>query len=58
MEQVDHLLAGADVTLDDEILDRIDEIAPPGTDAGPNRRGRSSFGVEPVDRLISSAEDV
>jgi aryl-alcohol dehydrogenase-like predicted oxidoreductase len=36
MAHLDDLLAGADVTLDDEILDRIDEIAPPGTDAGPN----------------------
>jgi hypothetical protein len=36
MEQLDDLLAGADVTLDNEVLDRIDEIAPPGTDAGPN----------------------
>jgi len=36
MEQLDDLLAGAEVTLDDEILNRIDEIAPPGTDAGPN----------------------
>lgn len=36
VEQLDDLLAGADVTLDDEILDQIDEIAPPGTDAGPN----------------------
>jgi aryl-alcohol dehydrogenase-like predicted oxidoreductase len=36
MEQLDDLLAGADVVLDDEVLDRIDEIAPPGTDAGPN----------------------
>jgi aryl-alcohol dehydrogenase-like predicted oxidoreductase len=36
MEQLDDLLAGADVTLDDAILDQIDEIAPPGTDAGPN----------------------
>jgi aryl-alcohol dehydrogenase-like predicted oxidoreductase len=36
MEQLDDLLAGADVTLDDEVLDRIDEIVPPGTDAGPN----------------------
>ena len=35
-EQLDDLLASADVTLDDEILDQIDEIAPPGTDAGPN----------------------
>jgi aryl-alcohol dehydrogenase-like predicted oxidoreductase len=36
MEQLDDLLAGAEVTLDDEVLDRIDEIAPPGTDTGPN----------------------
>jgi hypothetical protein len=36
MEQLDDLLAGADVTLNDEVLDRIDEIAPTGTDAGPN----------------------
>ncbi|MBM0234260.1 aldo/keto reductase [Micromonospora sp. STR1_7] len=36
MAQLDDLLAGADVTLSDDILDRIDEIAPPGTDAGPN----------------------
>jgi hypothetical protein len=36
MAQLDDLLAGAMVTLEDEVLDRIDEIAPPGTDAGPN----------------------
>src|ERR1700737_2947268 len=36
MEQLDDLLAGADVTLDNEVVDRIDELAPPGTDAGPN----------------------
>ena len=34
MDQLDDLLAGAEVTLDDEILDRIDEIVPPGTDVG------------------------
>jgi aryl-alcohol dehydrogenase-like predicted oxidoreductase len=34
MEQLDDLLASADVTLTDEILDRIDEIVPPGTDVG------------------------
>jgi aryl-alcohol dehydrogenase-like predicted oxidoreductase len=34
MEQLDDLLASAEVTLTDEILDRIDEIVPPGTDAG------------------------
>ncbi|TDC36186.1 aldo/keto reductase [Micromonospora sp. 15K316] len=32
MAQLDGLLAGADLTLDDAALDRIDEIVPPGTD--------------------------
>ena len=32
--QLDDLLASADVTLTDEILDQIDEIVPPGTDVG------------------------
>ena len=35
MEQLDGLLAGVDVVLSDEVLDRIDEIVPPGTDIGP-----------------------
>jgi aryl-alcohol dehydrogenase-like predicted oxidoreductase len=35
MEQLDDLLAGAEVILSDEVLDRIDEIVPPGTDVGP-----------------------
>ena len=34
-EQLDDLLASADVTLTDDILDRIDEIVPPGTDVSP-----------------------
>src|SRR6202034_3336514 len=34
MEQLDDLLASLGVTLSDEILDRIDEIVPPGTDVG------------------------
>ena len=34
MEHLDDLLAGVDVTLSDEILDRIDEIVPPGIDVG------------------------
>jgi len=34
MEQLDDLLAGLDVALTDETLDRIDEIVPPGTDVG------------------------
>jgi len=35
MEQLDGLLAGAGVVLDDELLDRIDEIVPPGVDVAP-----------------------
>jgi aryl-alcohol dehydrogenase-like predicted oxidoreductase len=35
LEQLEDLIAGADITLDDEILDRIDEIATPGGDIGP-----------------------
>ena len=31
---LDDLLAGLDVTISDEILDRIDEIVPPGTGIG------------------------
>jgi hypothetical protein len=34
MEQLDDLLAGVDVALTDEILDRLHEIVPPGTDIG------------------------
>jgi aryl-alcohol dehydrogenase-like predicted oxidoreductase len=34
MEQLDDLLEGADVVLSDEVLDRIDQIVPPGTDVG------------------------
>jgi aryl-alcohol dehydrogenase-like predicted oxidoreductase len=34
MSQLDDLLAGLDVALTDDILDRLDEIVPPGTDVG------------------------
>ncbi|MFC0430943.1 aldo/keto reductase [Kutzneria buriramensis] len=34
MAHLDDLLAGVDVALSDDILDRIDEIVPPGTDIG------------------------
>jgi len=34
MEQLDDLLSGVDVVLSDDVLDRIDEIVPPGTDVG------------------------
>jgi len=34
MAHLDDLLAGAEVALDDDLLDRIDKIVPPGTDVG------------------------
>ena len=34
MEHLDSALAGAEVSLSDEILDRIDAVVPPGTDIG------------------------
>lgn len=34
MSHLDDLLGGLDVTLTDDILDRIDELVPPGTDVG------------------------
>ena len=56
MEQLDDLLAGLDVTLTDDILDRIDEIVAPGTDVGtldqaylPPALQRSDLRRRPVD---------
>lgn len=34
MAHLDDLIAGAEVRLTDEVHDRIDEIVPPGTEAG------------------------
>ena len=34
MEHLDSALAGAEVVLSDEVLDRIDAIVPPGTGVG------------------------
>jgi aryl-alcohol dehydrogenase-like predicted oxidoreductase len=34
MEQLEDLLDGVDVTLSDDVLDRIDDIVPPGTNVG------------------------
>jgi aryl-alcohol dehydrogenase-like predicted oxidoreductase len=35
MDHLDDLLAGQDVELTDDVLDRVDEIVPPGTDVTP-----------------------
>jgi hypothetical protein len=39
MDQLTDLLAGAGVTLDDEVLDRIDQIVPPGVTLNPADAG-------------------
>jgi aryl-alcohol dehydrogenase-like predicted oxidoreductase len=62
MEQLDDLLAGVDVTLTDDILDRIDEIVPPGTDVGapdqaaylPPALKRPSLRRRPVDERAAA----
>jgi aryl-alcohol dehydrogenase-like predicted oxidoreductase len=36
MQHLDDLLAGAEVRLSDDLLDRIDQVVPPGTDVGLN----------------------
>jgi aryl-alcohol dehydrogenase (NADP+) len=39
MDQLTDLLAGASVTLDDDVLDRIDQIVPPGVNLNPADAG-------------------
>ncbi len=39
MDQLTDLLAGADVTLGDDILDRIDQIVPPGVNLNASDGG-------------------
>ena len=45
MEQLTDVLDGADVTLSDDILDRIDEIVPPGTNVNAADAGWQSPGL-------------
>jgi len=39
MEQLEGQLGAEEVELDDELLDRIDEIVPPGTNVNPADAG-------------------
>jgi aryl-alcohol dehydrogenase-like predicted oxidoreductase len=50
MEQLESQLGAADVTLDDAILDRIDEIVPPGTNVNPVDGGWQNPDLEPAAR--------
>ena len=51
MEQLTDLLAGASVTLDDDVLDRIDQIVPPGVTLNPADTGwQPSVLADPASR--------
>jgi aryl-alcohol dehydrogenase-like predicted oxidoreductase len=50
MEHLESQLPAADVVLDDAILDRIDEIVPPGTNINPADSGFANPGLEPSAR--------
>ena len=49
IEQLDDLLESAKATLSDEILDRIDQIVPPGTDVAP--LGASAYTPPAISQL-------
>jgi aryl-alcohol dehydrogenase-like predicted oxidoreductase len=50
MEHLESQLPGADVQLSDEVLDRIDEIVPPGTNLNPGDSGWQNPALEPAAR--------
>ena len=50
MEQLESQLPAADVTLSDEVLDKIDEIVPPGVTVNPADRGWPNPALEPMAR--------
>ena len=57
VEQLEDLLASAEVTLTDDILDQIDEIVPPGTDIGTlDMAYRPSALAEPALRRRPAAQ--
>ena len=50
MDHLDSQLAALDVTLSEDVLDRIDEIVPPGTNVNPVDAGWSNPHLEPAAR--------
>jgi aryl-alcohol dehydrogenase-like predicted oxidoreductase len=50
MEQLESQLPAADVTIPDEVLDRIDEIVPPGTNVNPVDGGWANPALQPQAR--------
>jgi aryl-alcohol dehydrogenase-like predicted oxidoreductase len=50
MEQLESQLGAAEITLDEELLDRIDEIVPPGTNVDPADTGWDNPALHPSAR--------
>jgi aryl-alcohol dehydrogenase-like predicted oxidoreductase len=50
MEQLESQLTAADVTLPGDVLDKIDEIVPPGTNLNPGDAGWANPALEPAAR--------
>jgi aryl-alcohol dehydrogenase-like predicted oxidoreductase len=50
MEQLESQLPAADVVLSDDVLDRIDEIVPPGTNLNPRDAGYENPALAPEAR--------
>jgi hypothetical protein len=50
MEHLESQLPAADIVLDQALLDRIDEIVPPGTNVNPADAGWVNPGLEPAAR--------
>jgi aryl-alcohol dehydrogenase-like predicted oxidoreductase len=50
MEHLESQLTAAEVTLSDDVLDKIDEIVPPGTNVNPNEVGWANPALEPAAR--------
>src|SRR5206468_7992657 len=50
MEHLESQLSAGDVTLSDEVLDRIDEVVPPGVDLNPADAGFQNPALAPAAR--------
>jgi len=50
MDQLDSQLGAVDAQLDDAVLDRIDEIVPPGTTLNPTDAGWTNPALAPAER--------
>ncbi len=57
LEHLDDLLAGAEIILDDDVLDAIDEVVPPGTDIGPLDVAHVPAAIERVELRRRPAAD-